>query len=324
MRALTAFFLLFVVLGVGGTAVAVAEAADPRCSRPAEIGKASALVTVGDAEEVGQPPVAEFPTPLITAGTELAIIREGDGVPAQANSSVDFQVAAYLGSTGQFLTASSFAPEETIRRVVNPESDDYFERSLLCSKAGDRLVITDTVEQVFGPIPEDELVQNDSTVVVVVDVVQSYLEEANGYWNFYQEDTPLVVTHPEGYHGVVMPSSPPPSDLVVHTVKRGDGAALADGDTAVATFTAVVWETGQAFASSFGQGTPINVSLRSPDLEENSSVLPGIYNGLIGQTVGSQVVIVVPPGDGYTEGQLPAGVPEGATLVYVFDIVGSF
>ena len=324
MRLLTAFFLLFVVIGAGGTAVAVTQSSDPRCERPAELGKASALVTVVDAEEPNQPPIADFPTPLITAGTELAIVQEGDGVPAQEGASVDFQVAAYLGSSGQFLTASSFVPDETIRRIVSAESEDYFERSLVCAKAGDRLVITDTVEQVFGPIPEDEFIQNDSTVVVIVDVVQSYLVEATGYWNFYKEGAPLVVTHPDGFHGVVMPSTAPPSDLLIHTVKRGEGAPLADGDTAVATFTAVVWETGQAFASSFGQGTPINVSLRSPDLDENSSLLPGLYNGLLGQTVGSQVVIVVPPGEGYTEGQLPDGVPEGATLVYVFDIVGSF
>ena len=120
MRLLTAFFLLFVVIGLGGTAVAVAESTDPRCERPAELGKASALVTVVDAEEANQPPQAAFPTPLITAGTELAIVQEGDGVAAQVGASVDFQVAAYLGSDGQFLTASSFVPEESIRRVVNP------------------------------------------------------------------------------------------------------------------------------------------------------------------------------------------------------------
>ncbi|OUV18150.1 MAG: hypothetical protein CBC58_01400 [Cellulomonadaceae bacterium TMED98] len=324
MRVLSLFLLLFLAVGVGGTAVAVGSSLDPRCERPAEVGKASSLVAVVDAEEEGQPPLAQFPTPLITNDTELSIVRQGEGAKAQIGSSVDFQVAAYLGSTGQFLTASSFVPDDTIRRVINPESEDYFERSLVCAQAGDRLVITDTVEQVFGPIPEDELVQNDSTVVVIVDVVQSYLREADGYWNFYREDIPLVVSHPDGPHGIVMPSVAPPTETVTHAVKKGQGAPLAEGDTAVVTFTAVVWETQQAFASSFGQGTPINVDLGAPDESAPSAVLPGIYDGLIGQTVGSQVAIVVPPGEGYGDGQLPQGVPAGATLVYVFDIVGSF
>ena len=136
MRVLSLFLLLFLAVGVGGTAVAVGSSLDPRCERPAEVGKASSLVAVVDAEEEGQPPLAQFPTPLITNDTELSIVRQGEGAKAQIGSSVDFQVAAYLGSTGQFLTASSFVPDDTIRRVINPESEDYFERSLVCAQAG--------------------------------------------------------------------------------------------------------------------------------------------------------------------------------------------
>ncbi|MFT6973529.1 MAG: FKBP-type peptidyl-prolyl cis-trans isomerase, partial [Pontimonas sp.] len=43
---------------------------------------------------------------------------------------------------------------------------------------------------------------------------------------------------------------------------------------------------------------------------------------LIGQTVGSQVLVSVPPTEGYSPGTAPSGVPPGATLVYVFDILG--
>jgi len=42
----------------------------------------------------------------------------------------------------------------------------------------------------------------------------------------------------------------------------------------------------------------------------------------VGQTVGSQVAIVVPPALGYPDGNQPAGVPDGSTLIYVFDILG--
>jgi len=42
----------------------------------------------------------------------------------------------------------------------------------------------------------------------------------------------------------------------------------------------------------------------------------------VGQNVGSQVLVSVPPQLGYAPGGAPAGVPDGATLVYVLDIVG--
>jgi len=51
-------------------------------------------------------------------------------------------------------------------------------------------------------------------------------------------------------------------------------------------------------------------------------VIPGIAEALIGQTVGSQVLVSIPPALGYAQESLPPGVPPGATLVYVFDIVG--
>ena len=45
-------------------------------------------------------------------------------------------------------------------------------------------------------------------------------------------------------------------------------------------------------------------------------------DGLIGQTVGSQVIVVIPPELGYPEGQSPATIPAGSTMVFVVDILG--
>ena len=311
-------------LGVVAGGFAVASAGDPGCEPLALSGKASSLVDVEDAETEGSAPVAVFPTPLVTKGQEVSRTIAGEGQAALTGSAVDFHVAAYLGSDGQFLTASSFVDQEAVRRVVDPESEDFFARSLQCAKAGDRLVVTDTVENVFGPIPEDELVQNDSTVVVVVDIVQTYLDRADGRQQPAESGSPTIVTHPEGFHGVTLPMGAPPEDLQVHTVKKGVGAPLDSGDTAVVHFTGVVWETRQMFSSSFDQQTPLDIVLVDGSTEGAvEGVISGIYEGLLGQTVGSQVAIVVPPSAGYAEGAGPAGVPDGATLVYVFDILGT-
>lgn len=311
-------------LGVVGGAVGLTYGAEPPCEVPAPEGKASTLVDVVDAETPDSPPLATFPTPLITKGKEITVVNRGNGVAAQPGAAVDFQVAAYLGSDGQFLTASSFVPDESVRRVVDPESDDFFSRALTCATRGDRLVVTDTIENVFGPIPEDELVQNDSTVVVVVDVVGSFLREATGSTQSLQAGAPTVVTHPEGFHGVSIPMGPPPEDLEVFRLRTGDGDALSAGQTAVVQFTGVVWETRQVFSSSFDQGIPLDVALIDGSADGSSTgVISGIFDGLVGQTIGSRVALVIPPSAGYPEGGGPPGVPEGATLVYVFDILGA-
>lgn len=312
------------VVGIGGGSVAVASSLPEACETPAVAGKASELVRVTDGTAEAPSPIAVFPTPLITSGTERSVVREGSGIPAVEGSAVDFHVAAYLGSSGQFLTASSFLPDEPVRRSVSAASEDYFARALVCSQGGDRLVITDTISAVFGEIPEDDLVQNDSTVVLVVDVLDTYIAKADGFPMWLQDGAPTVVQHPDGHHGVSLPMGPPPSTLGVYTLKRGEGVPLKEGDDVVAHYTALVWETRQVFSSSFDQNIPLTIALFDGSQEGVSEgIINGLYEGLVGQTVGSQVAIVVPPDRGYPVGGQPAGVPDGSTLVYVFDILGA-
>jgi len=54
-------------------------------------------------------------------------------------------------------------------------------------------------------------------------------------------------------------------------------------------------------------------------------VIPGWDTGLAGQTVGSRVMLVIPPKDGYGKaGASQAGINGTDTLVYVVDILGAF
>jgi peptidylprolyl isomerase len=51
-------------------------------------------------------------------------------------------------------------------------------------------------------------------------------------------------------------------------------------------------------------------------------VIAGWDQGLVGQTVGSQVLLVVPPDQGYgSKGNSQAGIKPTDTLVFVVDIL---
>ena len=53
-------------------------------------------------------------------------------------------------------------------------------------------------------------------------------------------------------------------------------------------------------------------------------MIPGFDEGLIGQTVGSRVVLVIPPDKGYgAEGNSQAGISGTDTLVFVVDILAA-
>jgi peptidylprolyl isomerase len=51
-------------------------------------------------------------------------------------------------------------------------------------------------------------------------------------------------------------------------------------------------------------------------------VVAGFQQALEGQTVGSQVLVVIPPAAGYGEGEINDQDLTGETLVFVIDILG--
>ena len=109
----------------------------------------------------------------------------------------------------------------------------------------------------------------------------------------------------------------PPAAGVYKPVIVGKGAQVKKGQTVVVQYEGLVWRTGQIFDSSFSKGkqlfaTQIGVG----------DVVPGWDEGLIGQTVGSRVLLVIPPDKGYgSQGQPNAGIQGTDTMVFAVDIL---
>jgi peptidylprolyl isomerase len=250
-------------------------------------------------------------------------VTAGSGEPARATGFVDFDLNIFLGATGEYLTGSDYQAGNPVRRVIDSSSEDVLSAILECQQPGAQVVVTTTVEDVFGPVEGDATITNESTIVLVVDVHQTYPRKANGSPRLPQSGMPTVVQTDEGVHGLSFPNAPIPTELRVSVLKQGDGVAIQEGDFVTTHFTGAVWETREIFSTSFEQGVPLSlVALDSFTAGEGVGVIPGLAQALIGQTVGSQVLVSIPPSLGYPAGQAPAGVPDGSTLVYVFDILG--
>jgi hypothetical protein len=321
-RLLTLGLAGFIVLGVAASATVISHSRPDTCEIPQTLTTAVSLVSVSDPTDSPLPDTF-FPTPLKTTGVERLTVSKGDGQQALDGSAVDFQVAVFFGGTNELLTSSSYDQAEPVRRMIDSDSDDFFSRELLCATTGERLLFTSTIEDVFGPIPEDDVVQNTSTIVLVVDVQRAYMPRPTGRASLPERGLPQVVDHPDGFHGISFPMAPPPSDVALQTVIQGDGDVVADGDRVVVHYTGVVWQTQAVFSSSFEQAFPITLTVADGSLEgATGGVISGVYEALVGARVGSRILAVIPPGFGYPAGNQPAGIPDGATLVYVFDILG--
>jgi len=102
----------------------------------------------------------------------------------------------------------------------------------------------------------------------------------------------------------------------VQPLIKGTGPVVQSGQTISAQYTGVVWDTGKQFDSSWDRGQP------TPFVIGKGQVIAGWDEGLVGQTVGSQVLLIVPPDKGYgASGQSSAGIKGTDTLVFVVDIL---
>ena len=76
--------------------------------------------------------------------------------------------------------------------------------------------------------------------------------------------------------------------------------------------------TGLTWADRTVFDTTWDAEPKSIDL---STMLPGFAEAITGQTVGSQVLVVIPPDQGYGD-QAQGQIPADSTLVFVVDILG--
>ncbi|TMR01917.1 FKBP-type peptidyl-prolyl cis-trans isomerase, partial [Actinomadura soli] len=77
------------------------------------------------------------------------------------------------------------------------------------------------------------------------------------------------------------------------------------------------WRDGKEFNSSWSAGHPYGLMIGT------GQVIQGWDQGLVGQRVGSRVLLVVPPSLGYgPKGLAQFGIRGSDTLVFVVDLLG--
>lgn len=116
---------------------------------------------------------------------------------------------------------------------------------------------------------------------------------------------------------IIYPAEDPSPALEVEVLSEGDGAEVEAGDLLVADYIGQVWD-GETFDNSFIRDEPTSFPIGV------SAVIAGWDQGLVGQTVGSRVVLSIPSELGYAQGNPGAGIEPGDTIAFVVDIIDTY
>lgn len=304
------------LVGCGASEELTKTSGKPASSQPADCPTSKLLDAVDISGADGKKPVLDFKQPLKVTKTSCKVVVEGDGDALADGATAIFDYVFINARDGSEVSTSYGADPAEI--VFNAELLPGVHKALDGIKAGSRVLVAITPDDGFGPQGDDPTtgLKADDTLLFIVDLheVRTPLARAKGTAIDPVEGQPTVVLDDEGAPTITVPKTAPPAELVAQPLIKGKGAVVESGQTITVNYTGVLWDTGVVFDSSWKSGTPATFSIGT------GGVIPGWDKGLVGKTVGSQILLVVPPADGYPDGQ-GTTIPAGATLVFVVDIL---
>ncbi|MGV3758625.1 MAG: FKBP-type peptidyl-prolyl cis-trans isomerase [Actinomycetota bacterium] len=266
--------------------------------------------------EEGAAPTLVFDQPFAVSTTVRRVLEPGSGDAAADGSTVVFDFVFVNGRDGAEVSSSYGIEPATV--TVDGNLLAGVRIGLTGAQAGEQALVAIAPADGFAGQGDDEEtgVREDDTLLLFIDVqeVRTPLQRAEGEPVEPVDGLPAVELDEDGKPTITVPDGEPPTELVAQPLIEGEGAVVEAGQQLTVHYTGVLWDGGEQFDSSWDRGSPATFPIGT------GGVIDGWDEGLVGRTIGSQVLLVIPPDKGYGDaGQ--GSIPGGATLVFVVDIL---
>lgn len=314
MRKIPAALVVLGLVTVGLAGCSLPGSSPSDCSRP-EVSNPDVMDLITVTGDVEDEPEVDLYTPVKAPELAYQDVVTGEGTAITAvNQPLVLDVALFSGTTGEMLAATPYDGDlSRVGSVAQFANFPGFEDALHCATEGSRVAIALSPDDLGDGVAEQAGLDDGDALVAVIDLRKVYLAAADGQNQFNSGfGLPSVVRAPDGRPGLIIPDGAAPSELTIQTLKKGDGEEVTGEQPVRVHYTGVVWGADETFDTTW-DGEPASLTL--------DGVVPGFAKALEGQTVGSQVLVVVPPEQGYGD-QAQGGIPAGSTLVFVIDILG--
>lgn len=266
----------------------------------------------------GRKPTVKVPTPFAVGKTVRTVLTRGTGARIAKGQRVTVDYLGVNGADGREFNSSFGARPSTF--ILDPKQ--YLPglvTAVTGTTVGSRVLVAIPPADAYGVTGQPSVgIGPTDTIVVVVDVrsARNVLTRATGTRVTPRSGLPVVTSEGEGEPRIELPRGAAPTSLVVQPLIAGQGPKVRKGQQITVQYTGVIWPGGRQFDSSWDRGAPAVFPIG------RSQVVAGWDEGLVGQPIGSRVLLVIPPDKGYgAAGRPSSGIKGTDTLVFVVDVL---
>ena len=233
----------------------------------------------------GAEPAVEFSAPVSVSATQRVVVIEGDGDEVQDGAEVRVHFTIYNGDTGELIDSTGYDEAGLLDVLVDERA--YLPglvKTIRCATIGSRVVSVVPPVDAFGSAGNEQLgIEPDTSIVFVLDVVEPVEQLTPAPWT---TGVPKVEFRAGGAPTVTLPDSGPPAELLMAVLEEGDGETVSKADSPQLDYQGTSWETGEVFDQSYGS---------SPIALQAGQYVPGFTAAIVGQKVGSTLLVSIPP-----------------------------
>ncbi|GMA39578.1 FKBP-type peptidyl-prolyl cis-trans isomerase [Mobilicoccus caccae] len=320
LRLAAAVLPFTLVLAACGNDAQNADAPPPTTAAAAAESQELAPVKVEGAP--GAKPTITLPsTPFMVSGPGHRTVAAGDGKDITEADTVSAHFLLLNAKDGKELE-SRFGEEVVGLGLGDETLQPAIRNALVGQKVGARVLVAVPAKEAVGEQGNPTMgIAAADTLLYFFEVTDAKtpLKEATGTPVPPKAGLPTVQmgASPQEPAKITVPKGAPPKETVVQPLIQGKGPKVQAGQTVRVSYTGVTWRD---------PANPFDYSGKTP---EGYAEFPIGQGGLIkawdenipGQTVGSRILMVVPPADGYGKEGRGEQIKGDDTMIFVLDIL---
>lgn len=259
----------------------------------------------------GATPEVSIPAPFAIGATtsRVEIAGSPNGPTVAEDSVLELHYAGYNARTGAIFDSSWAKGKATLMSLQQVVTG--FKNGLVGKKPGDRVLVAIPGAEGYDPSGgnADAGIEVGDTLVFVIDILATTVTTATG--STVAASVPVTLGDDAGKPTVTIPKAIAPPQLLVQRLIEGTQRQVAEGDYVLVHYRSWSWKTGAIIEDAFD----------SPDYGLLADTIPAWRKGIVGQPIGSRVLIIAPPAEGYGGASVDPPVDADDTVVFVVDIL---